>query len=211
MNISWFNTDSVDYENVDAADLTMVNNTLEASYGNDPIKQNMWVVNNGSDDGNFSKLYEVGFWIDSDKTEDLVKILKLSGTSDLDGRPYGLFLVFGYTNDAGDTSWLSLFEDQFENGITSILGSDMLQFQFNWNQGTSILNKIMMKAENAYTYNGSSGYVKRTTLAQDNGYLNADGSGRGALKATLYLRVPDSGSALLSNIRLNLHGVEALS
>ena len=211
MNISWFNTDSVDYANVDAADLTMVNNTLEASYGNDPIKQNMWIVNNGSDDGNFGKLYEVGFWIESDKTEDLVKILKLSGMVDGDDKPYGLFLIFGYTDDGGGTSWLSLFENEFENGVPSITASDMLQFQFNWNQGTSILNKIMMKAENAYTYDGSSGYVKRTTLVTDNGYLNADGSGRGALKATLYLRVPDTGSAVLSNIRLNLHGVEALS
>lgn len=211
MNISWFNTDSVDYANADAADLTMVNNTLEASYGNQPIKQHMWVVNNGSDDGNFDKIYEVGFWIESDKPEDLVKILKLSGQTDEDGRPYGLFLVFGYYDESGDTSWLSLFENTFENGIPSISAENMLQFQFNWNQGTSILNKITMQANNAYTYNGSSGYVKRTTLYTDNGYLNGDGSGRGVLKVTLYLRVPSSGTAILSNIRLNLHGVEALS
>jgi hypothetical protein len=212
MNISWFDTSSIDYGDLDAADLTTANTNIELTYGNTPYKKDIWIVNNGTEDAMSGILYQVGFWIDSNSMEDLAKVLNLGGQLHTEtGIPCGLYLVFGYSDDGGGTSWLSKFEGAFEGGPeTPVTSEEASQFHFNWNQGTSILNKLMMNASDAYTYNGSSGYQRRTTLYVNNDYLNADGSGKGALKITLYLVVPDAGASLLSNIRLNLHAVEGI-
>lgn len=213
MNISWFDTSSVDYSDLDANDLTNSNLDINLTYGETPYSKNIWIVNNGTEDPSAGILYETGFWIDSNDLQSLNNILNLGGQSDPGtGIPYGLYLIFGYTDDGGGTTWLSKFQAAFEGSPgTPVTAEEATQFHFNWNQGNSILNKITMQAGDAYTYNGSSGYMKRTTFYVNNNYLNADGSGRGALKATLYLVAPETGPSILSNIRLNLHAVEGLN
>jgi hypothetical protein len=197
MNLSWFDLQASEL----ATDLIAEQSTLDINYGTTTTAyKDMWVQNNG-DESLTPYLLDFGFYISSDTPEDVIPLYKLAAESDGDGLPYGLFLIFGYTDEFGTVSNI----DEFEEG--NLAAEEMAKFQINWQQGSSALRKLEL--ETAYTYSGSVGYVKRNTLPTTYpGTSNAQGENRGKLKIRLALRYPSTGPTYTSNITLNAYALD---
>lgn len=196
MNLTWFG------ENPTAAtaDLVILNKTILNSSSQE---KELWVRNNGTIDGNSAvNLLGFGFYISCKKLDDLNKILSLANQSDGGGKPYGLFIVFGYYEDGSVYSNIDEFED-----LSAI---DMLKFQVNWDQGSNILNKIPLGR--ALIYNGEGnlpaapGYdLTNTFRVYSNSWApNAYAEQRGLLKVKIFLRVPP-GTSMDADFQLVAH------
>lgn len=193
MNLSWFNGE----EGSDPSDLIESETSISATYGTPTYSYyDIWVTNNGNEDGT-GNLIDFGFYIDSNDPEELASILKLANDLDGDDKPCGLFVVFGYADALGESSYIDDFETLSYN--------DLSNFQVNWTQGSSVLNKINLKS--AYTYNGIS-YVLRNNLYTNTGSMNSNGETKGILKVRLVLKSALGSNIFLSKIRLNAHCIK---
>jgi len=193
MNLSWFNGE----EGSDPSDLIESETSISATYGTATYDSyDIWVTNNGNEDGT-GNLIDFGFYIDCDDPNELASILRLANDLDGDDKPCGLFVVFGYGNNLGEDSYIDNFE--------SLSYSDLLKFQVNWTQGSSVLNKIDLKS--AYTYNGIS-YVLRNNLYTNAGSMNMNGETKGILKIRVVLKTASGSDIFLSNVRLNAYCIK---
>lgn len=193
MNLSWFNGE----EGSNPSDLIESETSISAAYGSNTYNYyDIWVTNNGNDNGT-GNLVDFGFYIDSDDPNELASISKLANDLDGDDKPCGLFLVFGYADSLGEDSYIDNFE--------TLSYADLLKFQVNWTQGSSILNKINLKS--AYTYNGIS-YVLRNNLYVNTGSMNSNGETKGILKVRVALKTATESNIFLSKIRLNAHCIK---
>ena len=197
MNLSWFDSQTAEL----ATDLIAEQSTLNIDYGTTTTDyKDIWVQNNG-DESSTPYLLDFGFYISSDMPEDVIPLYKLATQLDGDDKPYGLFLIFGYTDDTGTVSNI----DEFE--ADNLTAEEMAKFQINWQQGSSALYKLEL--ETAYTYSGGGGYVKRNTLPTTYpATSNVLGENRGKLKVRLALRYPNTGPTYTSNITLSAYALE---
>jgi len=185
MNLSWF-----DSANAQLATDLIESETLISSVS---TYKNMWIRNNGVEYSN-TGLIDFGFYITATALDDLNRLLMLAQLSDEDDLPYGLFVVFGQIEGS---SAIDLF---LGNSLTK---EELLNFQVNWNQGSSPLNKIRIK--NVDTYLGNNVYSKTSTfpiyasLTENNIYEN-----QGKMKVCLGMRLPE-GYTLVGNFELNAH------
>lgn len=198
MNLSWFNLQTSEL----ATDLIEEQTSLTIDYANEitEVYKDIWLQNNG-DDSATPYLLDFGFYISYDSITDIDPIFKLASASDIDDKPYGAFLVFGYTDGTGEESYIDLFK---ANLLTR---EQMLKFQLNWNQGSTIFNKLDFNS--SYTYNGSS-YVERNTFPTTfPNNSNTVGENRGKVKISLILRYPSSGPTYTSEIQLNAYALNS--
>jgi hypothetical protein len=189
MNLTWFGSNPT----AATADLVVLNKTVLDSVAQE---KELWIRNNGTIDGNSSvNLLGFGLYISSKKLDDLNRILSLANQSDGSGKPYGLFVVFGYYLNDGDLkSYITNFENE------NLTAEKMLKFQVNWEQGSNILNKIPLGR--ALIFNGegniigSPGYDLTNTfrLYSDAWEPNEYAEQRGLLKVKIFLRTPPSTS-----------------
>jgi hypothetical protein len=197
MNLTWFGSNPT----AATADLVVLNKTILNS---DAQEKELWIRNNGTIDGNSGvNLLGFGLYISSKKLDDLNKILFLASQADGEGKPYGLFIVFGHYQDGGNTN--SYIDD-----FGTLSTQNMLKFQVNWEQGSNILNKIPLGR--ALIFNGegniigSPGYDLTNTfrLYSDAWEPNEYAEQRGLLKVKIFLRTPP-GTSLDVDFQLVAH------
>lgn len=194
MNISWFkNTEGDGVQNLLEVETPL---TLSVTSSDDTAYVDMWIQNNGEETGLNSGLVDFGLYLEGKLLKDTENILKLSSMKDIDGIPYGVYLLFGYLNPTEISSVIENWE--------SMSASELANFHINWTQGTSILNKIKLKT--LYTYNGSA-YIVRNTFGVNEGSLNAYNEGKGRLKVRLLVRAPSGAASFLSTIYLSAHAL----
>jgi hypothetical protein len=199
MNLTWFGSNPT----AATADLVLLNKTVLDS---EAQEKELWIRNNGTMDGSSAvNLMGFGLYISSKKLDDLNKILFLANQSDGASKPYGLFVVFGYyLDDGGLKSYITNFENE------NLTAQDMLKFQANWEQGSSILNKIPLGR--ALTFNGDStlvgaaGYDLTNTFRvySDSWEPNDYAEQRGLVKVKIFLRTPP-GTSLDVDFQLIAH------
>ena len=196
MNLTWFGSTPT----AATADLVLLNKTVLDS---EAQEKELWIRNNGTMDGSSAvNLMGFGLYVSSKKLDDLNKILFLANQADSGGKPYGLFIVFGYYLDSGTYSYIDEFED--------LPTQEMLKFQVNWEQGSNILNKIPLGR--ALTFNGdtsivgSAGYNLTNTfrLYSDAWEPNEYAEQRGLFKVKIFLRTPP-GTSLDVDFQLVAH------
>lgn len=189
MNLTWFGSNPT----VATADLVVLDKTVLNSAAQE---KELWIRNNGTMDGSSAvNLMGFGFYTSSKKLDDLNKILSLGNQSDGDGKPYGLFIVFGYYLDGGGLkSYITNFENE------NLTAQDMLKFQVNWEQGSNILNKIPLGR--ALIYNGQGNMILAPGYDSTNTFRlystqwppNVNAEQRGLLKVKIFLRTPPNTS-----------------
>jgi hypothetical protein len=114
----------------------------------------------------------------------------------LDDKAYGVYLLFGYTENSVESSVIENWE--------SLSAVELSPFHVNWSRGTSILSKI--KLNSIYTFNGSN-YIVRNTLGINEGSTNVYQEGKGRLKVRLLVRAPEGAATFLSDVVLSAHAI----
>ena len=203
MNLAWFSAPAT----AEAENLIENSTTIAASYvlGDESIAyEEIWVTNQGDQSGE-PTLVDFGFYIEADDLYYFNNLLTYSSFTE-GGKPCGLFIVYGYTDDTGETSYI----DSFLTGELS--SQDMLKFQVNWTQGVSPLTSIKMSQ--AFTYDNNSEYNQRANLQTKGGILNSNGENKGILRIAVILRLPRIGTekagSFASQIRLNAHALKEI-
>jgi hypothetical protein len=194
MNISWFKN----AEGAITEDLLDVSTpiALTVTSSDDAAYVDMWIQNNGEENGINSGLVDFGIYIEGKLLKDSESILKLGSTKDLDDKAYGVYLLFGYTGTTLGTSVIENWE--------TLSAVELSPFHVNWSRGTSILSKI--KLNSIYTFNGNN-YIVRNTLGVNEGSLNDYSEGKGRLKVRLLVRAPMGASTFLSDLVLSAHAI----
>jgi hypothetical protein len=203
MNLAWFSAPAT----AEAENLIENSTTIAASYvlGDESIAyEEIWVTNQGDENGE-STLVDFGFYIEGNDLTYFNRLLNYSSFTEA-GKPCGLFIVYGYTDDTGETSYI----DSFLTGELS--SEDMLKFQLNWTQGVSPLTSIKMSQ--AFTYDNNSEYNQKANLQTKGGILNSNGENKGVLRIAVILRLPRIGTekalSFVSQIRLNAHALKEI-
>lgn len=194
MNISWFKNAEGDT----TEDLLDVSTpiALTVTSSDDTAYVDMWIQNNGEENGTNSGLVDFGIYIEGKLLKDSEGILKLGSTKDLDDKAYGVYLLFGYTDTSEGSSVIENWE--------SLSDVELSSFHVNWSRGTSILSKI--KLNSIYTFNGSN-YIVRNTLGINEGSTNVYQEGKGRLKVRLLVRAPMGAATFLSDVVLSAHAI----
>ena len=194
MNISWFKNAEGNATD-DLLDVSTPINLSVTSSG-DVAYVDIWIQNNGEETGINSGLVDFGIYIEGKLLKDSESILKLGSTKDIDDKAYGVYLLFGYTDNNVSSSVIENWE--------SLTAVELSPFHINWSQGTSILKKIKLNL--AYTFTGAN-YLVRNTLGISEGSLNTYGEGKGRLKVRLLVRAPEGAATFLSDVVLSAHAI----
>ncbi|NDB81543.1 MAG: hypothetical protein EB127_02155 [Alphaproteobacteria bacterium] len=120
MNLSWFSTDSF----ASANDLLNTSTSLSTNYtGNLIAYQDIWISNNGNESGT-GNLIDFGLYVAGLDINSYNELLKLGSQEDLNGIYCGLYIIFGYTDSAGNESWIDKFDNSVTNGIYTFLNRE---------------------------------------------------------------------------------------
>ena len=203
MNLTWFSIPNTAL----AENLIEHSTTIRADYMSgeeNTAYEQMWVSNQGTETSG-STLVDLGFYVEADELYYFNLLLNYASLLE-DGKPCGLFIVYGYTDDTGATSYI----DSFLAGDLS--PEQMQKFQINWTQGINPLNAIKMSG--VFTYDSNGEYNQRSNLELKGGSENAQSENKGTLRIAVILRIPrgENPKALsfASQIRLNAHALKEI-
>lgn len=176
-------------------DLLIETQRISASYNTSlqVISNTLWITNVGTEDET-GNLINFGFYLSGKNLNSLTDILKLGTLKDEDDKPYGVFIVFGYSEE--EEAYVDLFESNSLDAIS------MYKFQINYTQGTSALKSIPLNR--AITYTGPDSTATRSIFYVNNNELSATGEGQGRIKVSLVLRLPPSWNTFNSDFTLNV-------
>lgn len=145
-----------------------------------------WITNVDPEEESNDTIIDFGFWLSGPLNNSLSDILKLSTHLDDDDKPYGVFILFGYTADDTEDSYITMFEED------TLSAEQLALFQVNYSQGISPLKKITL--DRAYTFNTDTTATLRSAFPIHNGTISPGSSeGLGRLKVALGIRLPPLG------------------
>jgi hypothetical protein len=188
VELSWLNNSSLESGTI-IYERPVFEGLISDSLEDRILYYEMFLRNNGE-----ASALNLGFYIESiEGGFNFLECLRWGSLDpDPDGKPYGVFTVFGV--DESDNSFIEKFKDN------SITAEELIVFHHNYLQGTGIANKINLSASRVFLTGGTYGNVSGLESAGGTG-TSIDGSKPGVLKVLVGVRMPNTVSPV--RIRFN--------